>query len=128
MAPGQRVLHDRLHEFAVGVGKFVRALPTDRAGLHLAGQLLRCGTAPAAHYAEAGDAESWRDYVHKMKMGLKELRETMTWLRCARRNTLGDAECASILTKQCDELIAIHVSCIKTARRNRKNAGQNRYD
>ena len=97
MAPRERVLAVRLLEFAVGVGRFVKALPADSSGRHLANQLLKSGTAPLAHYAEAREAESWRDYVHKMKMGLKELRETMSWPRYARGSALGDAESASTL-------------------------------
>ena len=120
VAPRERVLDDRLLEFAVGVGRFVKALPADSSGRHLAIQLLKSGTAPMAHYAEATEAESWRDYVHKMKIGLKELRETMNWLRYAHSSALSDPESVSALTKQCDTLIAIHVSCINTARHKRK--------
>jgi four helix bundle protein len=68
-------LRDRLLEFAVSIGQIVKGLPGDRIGSHVAGQLLRSGTAPAAHYAEACGAEFRRDFIHKLKVALKELRE-----------------------------------------------------
>ena len=64
-------LEDRLIEFGVRIIRARAHLPKTQAGRHLADQLLRSGTAPAAQYAEARGAESRRDFVHKLKMGLK---------------------------------------------------------
>ncbi len=69
-------LQERLIGFAVRVINVVEALPGDRIGNHIGGQLLRSGTSPAANYGEAQSAESRRDFLHKMKVALKELRET----------------------------------------------------
>lgn len=66
-----------LINFAVRIINVVEALPNTRAGNHIAGQLVRCGTAPAPNYGEAQSAESPRDFIHKMKIALKELRETL---------------------------------------------------
>ena len=73
-------LGERLVNFSVNVIELVEMLPHSRAGNHVAGQLVRCGTSPAANHAEAQSAESRTDFIHKMKIGLKELRETRVWL------------------------------------------------
>ena len=70
-------LEDRLVDFAVRVISVVEALPTTKAGNHIAGQLVRAGTSPAPNYGEAQSAESRKDFIHKMKITLKQLRETL---------------------------------------------------
>ena len=107
-------LHDRLLAFGISVCKRLLALPRNFVIDHFASQILRSSTSPSAHYAEARDAESRRDFIHKMKMGLKELRETMTWLRYL--SALSRPEDVDELIVECDELIAIHVSSLKSAR------------
>ena len=77
-------------------------------------QLARSATSPVANYAEAREAASTRDYIHKMKLCVKELRETLVWLRIAhgaefRRNDLDP------MIRECNELIAISVTCIRRA-------------
>ncbi len=116
MAHARRDLGERLLAFAVSVGSYVRTLRTDQTGAHVTKQLLRCGTAPAAIYSEAKDAESPRDYVHKMKIGLKELREALYWSRFAKQSGLGPLGAADRIVSECDQLIAIFVTCIKRAR------------
>ena len=111
-------LDRRLMEFAVGVAEVTRRLPTDRVGTHVARQLIRCGTAPGANYAEALGAESRKDFVHKLKVGLKELRESLYWLRFGRHLKPAGAIDLGPLIAECDQLIAIFVASIKTATRN----------
>ncbi len=82
--PGE--LEDRLIDFAVRVIAVVEALPDSKAGKHVAGQLVRSGTSPAPNYGEAQSAESRRDFIHKMKVALKELRETLVWLKVINAN------------------------------------------
>ena len=65
----------------VRVGKVVDALPDTRLGRHVAGQLVRCGTSPLPNYAEGCAAESRDDFIHKLSVVLKELRETTVWLK-----------------------------------------------
>ena len=65
-------LENRLVDFAVRVINVVEALPTTKAGNHIAGQLVRAGTSPAPNYGEAQSAESRKDFIHKMKIALKE--------------------------------------------------------
>jgi len=74
-------LSDRLVEFAARVGTVVDALPDTRMGRHVAGQLVRSGTAPSPNYEEGCAAESRADFIHKLRICLKELRESRGWLR-----------------------------------------------
>ena len=74
-------LEDRLMNFAVMVIGVVEVLPNSKAGNHIAGQLVRSGTSPAPNYGEARSAESRKDFIHKMKISLKELRESVIWLK-----------------------------------------------
>ncbi len=69
-------LEQRLIEFAVAIIRITESLSNTRAGNHLAGQLVRSGTSPALHYGEAQSAESRDDFIHKLKILLKELRES----------------------------------------------------
>ena len=79
MTPDQMV--ERLINFAARVGKVVDALPDTRMGRHIGGQLVRSGTSPAPNYEEACAAESRADFVHKLSICLKELRESRSWIR-----------------------------------------------
>lgn len=76
----QDELSERLWNFAARVGRIVDALPDTRLGRHVAGQLVRCGTSAPPNYDESGAAESREDFVHKLSIALKELRETRGWL------------------------------------------------
>ena len=80
---------DRLIDFAVPVMDLVESMPDNRAACHVAGQMIRSGTSPAPNHAEARGAESHEDFVHKMRIALKELRETHVWLRLVARKRLG---------------------------------------
>ena len=74
-------LEERLINFAVLVIDVVNRSPDDRVGSHLGGQLLRSGTSPALNYGEALGAESRKDFIHKLGVTLKELRESNNCLR-----------------------------------------------
>ena len=122
-------LEERLIDFAVRNIAVVEALPNTRAGNHVAGQLVRCGTSPAPNYAEAQGAESRNDFIHKMKVCLKELRETRVWLLIIQRKPLiKPPQKLSSLVNECEELIAIFVRSIDTAKKNRlkKNGNTDR--
>lgn len=114
-------LQDRPIDFAVRVMTVVDSMPSNRVGNHIAGQLVRSGTSPAPNYGEAQSAESRRDFVHKMRIALKELRETHVWLTMIQRKPLIEpTEKLEPIVKECDELIAIFVASIRTARENNK--------
>ena len=69
-------LEERLIEFAVRVIRTAESLPKTKTGNHISWQLIRSGTSPAPNYGEAQRTESRADFVHKMRLALKELRET----------------------------------------------------
>jgi len=108
-------LEDRLIDFAVAILGVTEALPNSKAGSHVAGQLIRSGTSPAPNYGEARSAESKKDFIHKMKISLKELRETMVWLKIISRKLMVASEVVDATITECDELIAIFVSSTRTA-------------
>jgi four helix bundle protein len=86
-------LEERLLEFSAKIIGLVDALPNTRAANHVAGQLLRCGTSPLGNHGEAQAAESRRDFVHKLRICLKEFKEIRRWLRLAATLPTGyDAE------------------------------------
>jgi four helix bundle protein len=110
-----QILEERLIDFAVMIVSVVEALPNSKAGNHIASQLIRSGTSPAPNYGEAQSAESRKDFIHKMKISLKELRETMVWLKIIARKRLGHCSGIAAAIAECNELTAIFVSSTKTA-------------
>ena len=113
-------LEDRLIDFAVRIIYVAESLPKTKAGNHIAGQLIRCGTAPASNYGEAQDAESRADFIHKMKVSLKELRETKIWLLIAgKANLIKPASKFEPLIDENNQLISIFVASVKTAKQNK---------
>ncbi len=114
-------LEDRLIDFAIRIISTAESLPKTKTGNHISGQLIRSGTSPAPNYGEAQSAESRSDFIHKMKISLKELRETRIWLLMIVRGGLTKAiREVETLIKENNELIAIFVSSIDTARQNDK--------
>ena len=89
-------LDDRLLEHSVAIIRLVDALPDTRVGNHIAGQVLRSGTSALSNHAEAEGAESTRDFVHKLKLCHKELRESRRWLRLIQKVPLIDLNARSI--------------------------------
>jgi four helix bundle protein len=112
-------LQDRLINFAVRIIALSEVLPDTKAGKHVASQILRSGTSPAPNYGEAQSAESKADFVHKLKVALKELRETEIWLKVIERAKLIIPESNLMpLKKETDELIAILFTSIGTAKKS----------
>jgi four helix bundle protein len=112
-------LEDRLLEFAVQVIELTEALPNTRAANHLAGQLLRSGTSPYGNHGELESAESRKDFIHKLKICLNELRETRRWLRLLTRlKTFKRPTVLPACLNESEELIRIFVSSVRTAERN----------
>lgn len=109
-------LEDRLIKFAGSVLDIAEKMPPKLARVHLGKQLIRSGTAPALNYGEAQGTESRADFVHKMKIGLKELRETSICLRIIRpQNYVQSSTSPSAVLDENIQLIAIFVASIKTA-------------
>ena len=119
MSKNKRVfdLEERLIGFAVRIIRTAESLPKTRVGNHIAGQLIRCGTSPASNYGEAQSAESRSDFIHKMKVCLKELRETRIWLlMIVKANLIKPASKLEPLIHENDELISIFVTSVKSAK------------
>ena len=114
-------LEERLIDFAVRIIKIAESLPKTKVGKHVSGQIIRCGTSPAPNYGEAQSAESRSDFIQKMKVALKELRETRVWLLIiVRAKLITPASKVEPLIKENDELISIFVTSIETARKKSK--------
>jgi four helix bundle protein len=118
-------LEERLLEFAAAVIDLSEKLPNTRAGNHLAGQFLRAGTSPYGNHGEAQAPESADDFIHKMKICLKELRESLRWARLIdRKHWLANDAQLSYVLRESDELIRIFKASIQTAERNRARHGR----
>jgi four helix bundle protein len=120
-AKRQYDLEDRLLDFAVSVVELTETLPRTRAGNHIAGQLLRCGTSPLSNHGEVEAAESRKDFLHKLRICLKELRETKRWLRLVGRlKILQQSANPAACLNEVEELIRIFAASVRTAGKNAK--------
>lgn len=115
-------LEERLLDFAARTGLVVDALPDTRMGRHVAGQLVRCGTSPAPNYSEGCAPESRADFVHKLGIVLKELRESRVWLRLIVKAKLLPSAKLNDLIDECFQLMNIIAKSIVTAKANSKGA------
>jgi len=112
-------LIERLINFAARVGKVVDALPDTRMGRHIGGQLIRSGTSPAPNYEEACAAESRADFVHKLSISLKELRESRCWIRLIIKTEMLPEHRMGELFDECHQLCNIIAQSIVTAKKRR---------
>ena len=113
-------LEERLLDYAAQIIRVVENLPQTRAGNHVASQLLRSGTSPLPNHGEAQAAESRNDFIHKLSICLKELKEARRWLRLARRVPLVDsASPVDRLLVETEELIRIFAASLRTAKSKR---------
>ena len=113
MTPNE--LSERLWNFSARIGKVVDALPDSRVGRHVAGQLVRCGTSSAPNYDEACAAESRADFIHKLIVALKEMKETRGWLRFIVKAELLKETRIAPLVSESEELAATLAKSITTA-------------
>ena len=113
-------LEERLLEYAVRIIRLVDALPATRAGRHVADQLLRCGTSPLANHGELQGAESRKDFIHKLGICLKEIREARRWLRLVHRVPLLAPSKIDPLLAETESLIKIFAASIRTAEKNKR--------
>ena len=113
-------LEERLLEFSADIVRLVERMDQSRAGGHVGSQLLRCGTSPLFNHGEAQAAESQKDFIHKLRICLKELRETQRALRLVTKVPLAKpVETVNPLLAETDELIRIFVASIRTAEQHR---------
>lgn len=114
-------LEDRLVSFAVMISNLIENLPSSSGCKYISGQLIRSGFSPALNYGEARSAESVNDFIHKMKISLKELRESFVSLKILKKMKVQER---NIILEhcytECNELISIFVKSIQTAEKNRR--------
>jgi len=112
-------LEERLIDYSVLIAGIVETIPNTKAGNHFAGQLIRSGTSPALNYAEAQSGESRRDFIHKLKIVLKELKETRVALKIVKlANMYPDLSKLEFAMQEINELIAIFITSVNTAIKN----------
>jgi four helix bundle protein len=108
----------RLLDYGVRVIRLAQSLLKNATGRHVAGQLLRAGTSAGANYEEARGAESRADFIHKLGIAWKEMRESRYWLRLIHRAALLTPKRIELLLGEADELSAILSKSLATARKN----------
>jgi four helix bundle protein len=114
-------LEDRLLDFAARIIRVSESMKPSPAGRHVGDQLLRSGTSPFANHGEAEGADSRNDFVHKLRICYKELRESRRWMRLAQRaDLLEQPERLTPLLDEADELIRIFAASLRTAEKKRE--------
>ena len=113
-------LEDRLVTFAAQVVAVSRRFPRNPVGKQVVSQLTRCATSAFANYAESRGAESRRDFVHKLRICLKELRESLSWIKFVETAGLYAGHDLQDVKRESDELVAILVASVRTAERRMK--------
>ena len=112
-------LENRLINFSVSIIDFIQEIPKSYTGIHLSKQLTRSGTSVSLNYGEAQASESKKDFIHKMKVVLKELRETFICLKILlRTNLYKNKDNINMVYSECNELISIFVKSIETVNKN----------
>lgn len=115
-------LEERLIKFSELIIKILEDIPSNKAGNHFSGQLVRSGTSPALNYGEARSAESLKDFIHKLQVILKELRESYVCLKIIQYSNLYTSE-KHLLNglSESNELISIFVKSVQTSRKKLQN-------
>jgi len=118
-------LEDRLVDYTCRMIDVTESLPKTRSGNYMAGQLIRSCHSPAFNYSEAQAAESPDDFIRKLKVVLKELKECRTSLKIIiKKRYISPQTKLEPIYKETEELIAIIGKCISTAENNRKKKGK----
>ncbi len=116
-------LQERLIDFSVSILTLIKSIKKDVAGNAIINQIVRSGTSPALNYGESIGAESPRDFVHKLQIVVKELRETWVSLQIIKRaNLSSDPDLLASTIDECNQLISIFVKSI-TTNKNKNNIG-----
>jgi four helix bundle protein len=108
-------LQKRLVDYSASIILNIDIIRKNYSGDHLSKQLIRSVTSAALNYGEAQSAESRRDFIHKMKLCLKELRESQINLQILNgANLIDDSIVYKEIADECNELVAIFTTSIKT--------------
>lgn len=112
-------LEERLIEYSVNIIAIANSIPYSKTGGYLSDQIMRSGISASLNYGEAQGGESRKDFVHKIKIVLKELRETNVGLKIIKNaNISANYDILNKLLEETDELISIFVTSVKTAEKN----------
>lgn len=111
----------RTKEFAKRIIEFCRALPNNREGRLIGNQLFKSGTSVAANYRAACRGRSRADFIAKLGIVEEEADETLFWLEIIDEMKISDTDVVHSLMVESDEIIAIMVSSIKTARQEKRS-------
>ena len=111
-------LENRLIDFGALIITLTDQLPATKAATHISQQLLRSGTSPAPNYGEARGAESRADFIHKLRVAVKEMNETQVWLKMMIRSKLAAQGLVGPVLDECQQLARILNASVKTARGN----------
>jgi four helix bundle protein len=109
-------ISDRLMDLAIFCSKLVARLGATAIGRHYAGQLARCSSGAGANYEEARSAESRADFIHKIGVAAKEVRETYWWLRFLDRGRIAPVEDIARWAEEANQLVCILTASVRTAR------------
>jgi len=110
-------IYQRFVEIAIRIIRLVKALPKDYIGMHIGNQLLKSGTSCGANYEEARGSESNADFIHKLKIVLKESRESIFWLKVIENAELMPSDSLNKIHKEFEELANIIAQSIITTQR-----------
>lgn len=112
-------LNERLVDYAVMIIQLYDKIRKTQAGQYLADHLMRAGISPSLHYGEAQGAESRKDFIHKLGILIKELRESLNAMKVIQKaNLMNDSEFLDNVIKECIELISIFNKSIETTKKN----------
>ncbi len=112
-------LEERFINYTIEISNIVDDIDNSKLGIYIAGQLIRSGSSPALNYGEAQSAESRKDFVHKLKIVLKELKESRICLKIIKQKPLSkNIILLDSVMKETEELIAIVFKSIETAKSN----------
>lgn len=120
MQNDRKNLSERLLDFGASIIRLVIRLSRTSAGRHISKQLMRSATSSGANYEEACAAESKANFIHKMQVVLKELRESLYWLKLTEKSSLVSPEYLQPLLREADELVRIVAKSVITAKGNKK--------
>lgn len=112
------MLKDKSYAFAIRIVRLTQYLQVEHKEYVLSRQILKSGTSIGALVREAKFAQSTLDFIHKLSIALKEANETFYWLSLLFDTNYIEEKLYNSLLKDCDELISILVSIVKTSKKN----------
>ena len=107
---------ERLFRFALLIIKIASMLPKTPAGFTIASQLIKAGTSIGANFVESQDASSPRDFTQKLRISLREARESLYWLNIIKFSKLLDQPDLNDAIQECNEIVAVLLTSVKSSK------------